>query len=151
MMAPRLTCRIGQISHQNRKEIKVKMRFKDSTLLIVLISASVILFEVSVWAGPFLACDPPPAEEHVSSSQVEFDGTWEAAVSVEPCTDKAVGCTYTDEAGVKSYILLDLAGIADGSHIVRARFTNFWEVGDPSDPFDFAKLRPGKRALRLIP
>ena len=126
-----------------------RLIFQYGLILILLFSA--LLFAAPVFAGPFLACDPTEQTELATKSQVEFDGTWEAAVDIDICTDKAVGCIYTNAAGVKSYILRDLAGITDGSHTVRARFANEWGDGEISDPFVFVKKRPGKKSLRLIP
>ena len=116
--------------------------------LIIVIS---VLFAVNVNASPFLACDPPEAESQVDGSQIEMDGTWEAAIEVPGCTEKQPGCTYTDLNNVQHFILRDLSGVADGQHTVRARFVNVWGEGEISDPFVFDKNRPGKRSIRLIP
>jgi hypothetical protein len=115
------------------------------TCLVVILWASVAS------ASPFLACDPP-TESGITQSQVEYDGTWDPTVDTPNCTDKQVGCVWTDPTdNTEHFILRDLAGITDGSHTVRARFVNVWGEGEITDPFDFTKSRPGKRSVRLIP
>lgn len=112
-------------------------------LILLLTSTSAV--------AAMLACDPPEASLNVTGSQVEFDGSWDTVVPFGNCTDKAPGCVWKDSNGVDNYILMDLDGIVDGQHTVRARFINIWGEGQISDPFDFAKQRPGKKSIRLIP
>lgn len=110
-----------------------------------------VLMWTPVFAGPWLAVDPYAPEENVETLQVEFDGTQEAAVPYVPtCTDKSVGCIWTDEQNKPHLIVRDLEGISDGQHTVRERSTSVWGPAEWSDPFVFSKSRPGKRSIRLV-
>ena len=124
---------------------------KTVILIVSLICLSLLLISTKVNASPYLACDPPGDNETVASGQVEVNGSWESPFDAPGCTDKQVGCVWTDANGVKNFILRDLSGVTDGTHTVRARFINAWGEGEISDPFVFTKSRPGKRAVRLIP
>jgi len=117
---------------------------------LFLIIGIVFLFTFNANAV-MLASDPPQADEQVSSGQVEFDGSWESPFLVPGCTDKQVGCIWTDGDNVQHFIWRDLEGVGDGQHTVRARFINEWGDGEISDPFVFNKNRPGKQQIRLIP
>jgi hypothetical protein len=111
---------------------------------------SILLIPAVASADPFLGGDPNLI--NADKSQVEFDGTWEPAVIVAGCTQKQVGCVWTDANNVQHYLFRDLAGITDGAHTARARFiSNVWGESEPSDPFDFTKSRPAKPGIRLIP
>jgi len=120
--------------------------------ILVAVFLITFLAVVDCYASPFLACDPhPPIEDPVTQAQVEMDGNWENTFDVPGCTQKQVGCVWTDESNKQHFILRDLSGVSDGQHTVRARYYNVWGEGEPSDPFVFNKSRPGKQAIRLIP
>lgn len=91
-------------------------------ILVIVLMA--VLLPLSVWASPFLACDP---QANTDEFIVNFNGVEETV-------------TYNEQSGV--VILKDLAGIADGNHSVTVRAKNIW--GESSDiPFAFSKELPG--------
>ena len=116
----------------------------------LLIGLLILSFPVAVFAGPFLASDPAPEKDKITRSRAELDGTWDEWVNVPGCTEKQVGCVWTDIDGVKNYLHKDLEGIIDGDHTARAQWGNVWGDGEITDPFVFTKKRPGKGSLRLI-
>ena len=72
------------------------------------------------FGSPFLVSDP--STDGATHWQVEIDGI----------------ITESFEGGTVHY---DLADIAAGEHVVRARFNNEWDVSEWSAPFPFE--RPG--------
>lgn len=80
-------------------------------------------------AEPFLVCDPMT---NVDQTRVTVSG------SQEPWQD------YTEATvdGVTYCVLMDLAGIPEGSYIATAAARNIWGESSESDPFDFTKTVP---------
>ena len=90
----------------------------------------VMLFPAIASASPFLVCDPFPAGSAVSSFVVFWDGSLTGVVAP----------VFTDATG--TYLHLDLASVANGSHTVKVRARNSWGESADSLPFTFVKLVP---------
>ena len=91
-------------------------------LVIVLMGLSSIAF-----AANYLVCDPPPANELVTSYQLTMNGQ---LVDVDPDTTGVYGFKY------------DLTPLQNGPYTVTAIDRNAWGDSDPSLPFVFTKSGP---------
>lgn len=84
----------------------------------------ILTLATAAQANPFLTADDMAG---VDAYIVELDGV-----------------DQPESPAVSNHLWFDLAGIAMGSHTVRARGKNVWGVGPYSDPFVFEKALPGK-------
>ena len=86
-----------------------------------------VFFPAVCFAEPFLVCDPMT---DATETQVTLDGNQGAWV---PYLEQQM------EDGNTYCVLLDLAGLTNGSHTVTAKARNFWGESAPSNPFVFGK------------
>ena len=91
--------------------------------LFLILIVSLFLFPVFCFAAPFLVCDP---QAGVISYELEINGTLGAGLAAE-----------TDGS-----IRYDLAGLADGSYIIKARARNVWDWSGWSVPLEGTKALP---------
>ena len=117
----------------------------------VLFSVWILFTCYSFAHAAYLACDPPDQADQVTAAQLEWNSVWEPPFEVPGCTEKQVGCVWSDDTGKMHFIVRDLDGATDGQHTARLRFINIWGEGQISNPFVFNKSRPTKKQLRIIP
>ena len=96
-------------------------------LLVGLILAVSLIFASTVWANPFLVCDPQPDTD-------EFVVVIDGVQTIVPYQETVIG-------GDTVVVLADLAGIEDGNHTVSVKAKNIWGESSPS-PFLFSKILP---------
>ena len=89
-----------------------------AVLIIVLLVFGCIVFAN---AAPFLVCDPADPAEKVDRYLVKLD--------------------TGDEIAVPAPLHYDLAGIADGAHVIEVKAANVWGESGPA-PFAFEKKLP---------
>jgi hypothetical protein len=101
-----------------------------------IMTLAIILFTSTAWAGPFLVCDPYPAEDAVTHFTMKVDGT-------------LVTTPYA--ATAEHAVVLDLQGLDTKAHqITDIAACNARGCSDPPLAFAVPEL-PALPKLRLIP
>ena len=90
--------------------------------ILILLAALV----VSAYAAPWLVSDPYPADQIISKFQISIDGG-----------------AYVDSIPQGNALRYDFAGIANGSHTIKARACNLYGCSPDSAPFELIKSIPG--------
>lgn len=100
---------------------------KDKINQLAIVILALCLLPAIAFASPFLVCDPMTG---VEQTQVTLDGEPQGWV---PYAEQDFG-------GTTYCVLMDLAGLANGSHTATAEADwGVWGASDPSVPFDFSK------------
>ena len=101
-------------------------------IIMVLI---VLLAAAAAHAGPFLVCDPPPADQHIIQYEVYQDGVSLGVVDAQP----------------DGSLQFDLTGTAPGSYGWTAVAINAWGRSEPSNPYASPAAAGAPSNMRLTP
>jgi hypothetical protein len=94
------------------------MKMKKTTLILTLVFV-LCVFSINVFAGPFLVCDPPAADEQITHYEIYQDGVLIAA---------------TNDMELDGSVNYDLVGKAAGQYEFTAKACNVWGCSDLSNP-----------------
>jgi len=102
-----------------------------------------LLFPVSVYASPFLACNSVPATDPTAP-------ILSYTIQGLPAVNLSVPATVNTDGSFQLHY--DLGPLANGSYTVTAVAVNQWGASAASSPFLFSKVLPGAPAgLKLAP